>query len=81
MRNKNVVVGVAAGAALLSAALYLSKNNRLNWKGVCDTAGELVDGIKTKLSSHTGTEGVSDHGGQHLADKARQRAQQNFGRA
>ncbi len=77
MTNKQKVVGVAAGAALLSAAYYLSKNNRLNWKGVCDTAGEIVDGLKSKLGSHE-TNGITDHGGSRLARTAQRRASQNL---
>ena len=78
MTNKQKVVGVAAGAALLSAAYYLQKNNRLNWKGVCDTAGEIVDGLKSKLGSADQTNGISDHGGTRLAKTAQRRASQNL---
>ena len=71
-------MSVAAGAALLGAAMYLKRSNRLNWQGVCDTAGELVDGLKNRFSS---SETVTDHGGQKLAQAARQRAAQSLGRA
>ncbi len=79
MTNKQKVAGVAAGAAILSAAYYLSKNNRLNWKGVRDTAGEIIDGLKHKFGSAE-TNGIADHGGTRLAKSAQRRASQNISR-
>ena len=78
MRNRNLIIGVAAGVAILSATLLLSKNNKYNWRNLGSTAGDALGGIKNRFSgSSTGSDMLSsDHsGGEKLAKKARHKAE------
>jgi hypothetical protein len=77
VQNKNLIWGVTAGAALISAAIYLSKNNRLSWQGIRDTATD----IKNRLSGLESQTNVGDYGGSKLAKTARQKAEQTLGNA
>lgn len=77
MKNKNLMIGAAAGVVVLGAtAWYLSKKGKLDWKSMISSAGDTIYGIRKKISGEVGDMGdAADHGGQQLATKARQRAE------
>ncbi|HEX9979812.1 MAG TPA: hypothetical protein VGB50_04515 [Flavobacterium sp.] len=77
MKNRNLLLGIAAGAALLSVALYLKRSGRLD--SLTNSAGDMLDGIRNKISGGQGQENQNDttgHGGRQLAQKARHKAEQ-----
>ncbi len=80
MRNRNLIIGVATGVALLSATLLLSKNNKYNWRNLGSTAGSALDGLKNRFGSSSSADNFSDDysGGTKLARKARHKAEQTL---
>jgi hypothetical protein len=76
MKNRNLIIGTAAGVAILGAtAWYFSKKGKLDWKSLLGSAGSTMSGIANELS---GSESETDHGGQQLAEKAKHRAQRSI---
>jgi len=80
--SKKLIVGIVTGVALVSVtALLLSKNSRFNWKSIGASAGNILDGIRNKISHSETVDneplGLS-HDGKHLAKKARHKAEQLF---
>ena len=81
MKKKNLVVGIAAGAALISVALLLSRNSKYNWKSISDSVEDAIDSIKQKVIGGPESDNQSaagDHGGKHLANKARHRTEHHL---
>ena len=73
MKNKKLIVGIAAGAALLSVAFYLSRNGR--YRSLTNSAGAMLDRMKNRISGEDHESETTDHGGSRLANKARKKAE------
>ena len=80
--SKKMVVGVVAGIAIVSvASLMMSKNSKYNWNAICSAAGNVLDGIRDRISgsdSFDETDNGSARNGQYLARKAKQSAMHKF---
>lgn len=78
-KKKNVIVGIAAGAALLSVALLFAKRRGVSFSSMYSSAEEMVDNIKNKISGAGSSDDSNfDQGGNRLASKARHRAEHHL---
>ncbi len=77
MARKNLIIGLAAGAALVGAAYVMSKKSRFNLQSLIGEAEDLISGIKNRMGDNSESQqiGGSAHDGKHLAEKARQRVE------
>ncbi len=80
--SKKMILGVVTGIAIVSvASLLMSKNSKYNWKSVCESAGDVLDGIRDRLSAASENDqydGIVSSTGQSLARKAKQHAIHKF---
>ncbi|RZJ34517.1 MAG: hypothetical protein EOO51_09295 [Flavobacterium sp.] len=78
-KKKNIIVGIAAGAALLSVALLLAKRRGFSLSSMYSSAEDLVDNMKGRISgTNSSSDSESDHGGNRLANKARHKAEHHL---
>ncbi|MBF0694403.1 MAG: hypothetical protein IR153_05030 [Flavobacterium sp.] len=79
MRNRNLMIGVAAGAALVGASLLMPKSSKYHLRNLGSTCSDALNGLKEKFgsSSSMSNDSMSEHsGGEKLAKKSRHRAEQ-----
>ncbi len=80
MKKKNLLVGIAAGAALISLGLMLSKNRRFNWRSLYNAAEDALENIKNRVigGDTSDSDEFSASPGRQLANKARHKAEQHL---
>ncbi|HEY0092475.1 MAG TPA: hypothetical protein VGB43_08315 [Flavobacterium sp.] len=79
MKNKNLLVGIAAGAAILSVVMLL-RRNKYSVRSLYNSAEQTIDGMKSRItgSDQSTDDYQMDSAGRHLANKARHKAEHHL---
>ena len=81
MTKKNLLIGIAAGAAILSVALLFKRNGKYNWSSLSSSAEDALDNLKQRISGkfeEKANEFTEHSAGKQLVERARRKAEQHL---